>query len=111
MHVSVFSSSLYLPAAQGSHTRLFRRVPGLHAPQYPGDAPPQLLRGVLPGHGTASHGMQWSILDAFEKLCMDSPPAHGRQLRSRVDVGKAATDVPGVQSVCFVQKLVPSLAW
>ena len=95
MHASVFSSSLYLPAAQGSHTRLFRRVPGLHAPQYPLDAPPQLLRGLLPVHGCDEHNMQLGALLAFEKLG-DSPVARqSAHMRSLVAFPSASTDVPG----------------
>ena len=75
------------------------KVPGLHVPQYPTDAPPQPLRRAPFGHATLLHAVHASALLAFENV----PGPHLLHERSDVAVGAFAWRWPAAHKICLLQ--------
>ena len=62
---TAFSVAEKCPARQTAHALPSMKVPGLHMPQYPSDAPPQPLRPAPFGHGTLLHATHFAWPVAF----------------------------------------------
>lgn len=72
LHAAAFSSSENCPAKQGVQALPSIKVPGLHVPQYPPDAPPQPLRCAPFGHAMLLHSTHCTLPGSFWK----KPVAH-----------------------------------
>ena len=94
MQLSAFSVSENVPASHCTQVDATSFVPGLHAPQYPSDAPPQLLRGAPPGHVSRAQILQLGALRVVEKLGLSPESEHTWQERSDVPVPAPETDSP-----------------